>query len=463
MSKGKSQKSKVEVARFVALHCCLFTFVLGHLTSAQSVEDATLRVNRWVGGLKLPTGVAFLDSNTALVTEKETGRVRLVENRQITATVLDLPVANDSERGLLSIALSPHFATDRFVYLYHSAADSDGGDPIANRISRYRYNASAKQLVFDRDIIDLPGGPGPNHDGGKILFAPNGKLFAVVGDLNHRERTQNFESSDTLTRSGMIIRINPSGSKVGPSNPFNTNAPGRKVLDDVWAYGVRNSFGLAIDPVSGDLWDTENGPDRMDEINRVPAGFNSGWRDVMGPVGRSGSDTSGLVSLGPRAAYSDPELSWATPVAPTDLEFMNNSKLGSAYRNDLFVGDVLTGSIFHFDLSSDRRSLALSGALADRVADNSDGDLLNESESHVFGSDFGTVSDLVSRPDGLYALSLSNGALYRITRNPGAGAVPQSHAFTNPVPEPSGFILAMMVIATTSRRSRRRGTAVAPR
>jgi aldose sugar dehydrogenase len=320
-------------------------------------------------------------------------------------------VANDSERGLLGIALSPNFASDSLVYTYHTAATADGGTPISNKISRYRWTGTS--LVFDRKIADLPPGPGPNHDGGKILFDQKGKLMAVIGDLNRQERTTNFENSGTTNRVGAILRMQPSGKSIS-TNPFASVAGAQ----DIYAYGVRNSFGIAIDPLTGALWDTENGPNRMDEINLVSPGFNSGWRDIMGPRSRNNNSTGTLVNLGPRAFYSDPEFSWAEPVAPTDLHFFDSSRLGNDYANDLFVGDVNSGSIFHFDLAADRRSLVLSGALADRVADNSAGDMLAEQQSIVFGEGFGIVSDLLNGPGGLFALSLSRGRLYRISQNP---------------------------------------------
>ncbi|CAN5650766.1 hypothetical protein BH09PLA1_BH09PLA1_13610 [soil metagenome] len=414
---------------------------------AQSVIDPNLRVNKYVGGFDTPTGVAFLDANgTALVAEKNTGRVKLVENRVVTATVLDLPVANDSERGLLSIVASPNFANDQFVYLYHTAATADGGEPITNKISRYRWNRINTKLVFDRKIIDLPGGPGPNHNGGKITFATNGKLFAVIGDLNRDESTTNFENAATNRVAG-IIRIQPNGKTIS-GNPFPTLGSARSSQQDLWAYGIRNSFGIAVDPVTGDLWDTENGPDRMDEINRVTYGFNSGWQDIQGPVDRSGNTTDGLVSLGLRANYQDPKLSWDKPIAPTDLEFLNSSRLGSEYRNDLFVGDVKTGSLFHFDLTSNRKSLQLTGALRDRVADNT-GDRLDESENILFGSGFGITSDIITGPGGLFVLSLSNGTLYRISENSA------SIGMTRAVPEPAGAT-ALLAIGLLARRLRRR-------
>ncbi|MBC8106747.1 MAG: PQQ-dependent sugar dehydrogenase [Anaerolineae bacterium] len=412
---------------------------------AQSVVDPNLRVNKYVGGFDTPTGVAFLDANgTALVTEKNTGLVKLVENRAVTKTVLDLPVATDSERGLLSVALSPNFASDNFVYFFHTAARADGGAPISNKISRYRWNPAARTLTFERKIIDLPGGPGPNHDGGKIAFAPNGKLFAVIGDLNRDEQTTNFENTSTVNRVAGIIRVQPDGRPIA-SNPFPTLGSARTPQQDLWAYGIRNSFGIAFDPVTSDLWDTENGPDRMDEINRVTPGFNSGWQDIMGPIARSGKTTADLVSLGLRANYQDPKLSWDETVAPTDLEFFSSSRLGTQYRNDLFVGDVNTGSLYRFDLTSNRKSLQLPTALADRVVDDGD-----STAGIVFGSGFGVTSDIVTGPGGMFVLSLSNGTLYRISENP-AGA-----AMTRAVPEPMSAIWCGAIAALSCRLRRRK-------
>lgn len=442
------------------MRACLSILVVGFSISSavgQSVFDPDLRVDLYVKGLNSPTGVAFLnESGDALITQKNDGRVMLVRDRKVVGTALDLPVANDSEQGLLSIALSPNFASDKAVYLYHTAASRDGGTPIANRISRYTWNGNS--LVFNKTVMDLPGGPGPNHDGGKITFGPKGKLFAVVGDLNRSERTANFENSSAVNRVSSIIRIQPNGKGIS-TNPF--AAGGRTAVDDIFAYGVRNSFGLAVDPVTGDLWDTENGPGRMDEINRVTPGFNSGWRDIMGPTSRNGGSTGNLVSLGGRAAYSDPEFAWEDPVAPTDLHFFTGSRLGEEYRNDLFVGDVNTGSIFHFDLASDRKSLALSGGLADGVADNS-GNLLAEQESILFGEDFGIVTDLLNGPGGLFALSLTKGRLYRIRENPNSlTALPAELSLRSMtlLPEPGFVIMPLVGLIYAIRRPLRASSA----
>ena len=162
------------------------TVVLVSVTNEQSLNDPALRVQVYAVGFDQPTGAVFLnDRGDLLVTQKDDGRVILVRNRRIAGTALDLPVANDSERGLLSIALSPNFATDNLVYLYHTAAPSDGAQPVSNQVDRYRLVGD--QLVFDRKILDMPPGPGPNHDGGKIMFDAKGKLVGLLshGDLLH--------------------------------------------------------------------------------------------------------------------------------------------------------------------------------------------------------------------------------------------------------------------------------------
>lgn len=422
---------------------------------AQTVVDPNLKVQRWVKGLTQPTGMAFVDNaGTALVLEKLTGRVRVVSSKSITGTALDLPVANDSERGLLGIALSPTFVTDHFVYLSYTRANADGGSATDNRVERYTWNGS--KLMFDRKVLTRPATPGPNHDAGKIVFGPDGKLYVSTGDVNRDESTENFEKARTITRTGSILRVNPSGTSV-VSNPFYDPrfiGTQYEAINDIYAYGIRNSFGLAFDPVTGNLWDTENGPDKFDEINRVDRGFNSGWQDIMGPTSRNGGTTGKLVSLGAAAHYEEPKLSWKQPVAPTDAYFMETTRLGRPYKDDLFVGTVLDGGVlFKFDMSPSRKTLGIGGLLEDGVADNASGSLLAEQSSIVFGNGFGTVTDILAGPGGMYVLSLG-GSLYRITTSDASmSALPASVAA---VPEPSGVIVIvppLLVFVLLPRRS----------
>ena len=195
-----------------------------------------------------------------------------------------------------------------------------------------------------------------------------------------------------------------------------------------YAYGIKNSFGIDFDPVTGKLWDTENGPTFGDEINLVDPGFNSGWAKVQGiwvvrsqegvntepgKGERVSENPPGLVGFGAKGKYSSPEFTWDKSVAPTALKFLTSSKLGAQYTNDMFVGDANFGNIYHFNITENRAGLKLDGPLADRVADE-----VEELENIIFGKGFGVITDLQVGPDGyLYVLvyDKDDGRIYRIS------------------------------------------------
>ena len=176
-----------------------------------------------------------------------------------------------------------------------------------------------------------------------------------------------------------------------------------------YAYGIRNSFGLAFDPLTGTLWDTENGEDKYDEINLVKPGFNSGWYKIMGPISRTNATETDLINFY-GSQYSDPLFSWYKPVGVTDIEFLKSNRLGDKYANNIFVGDINNGRIYYFDINDNRTGLEFNDTLKDLVADND-----NEVSKITFGKGFGRITDLATSPDGfLYILSYEPGTLYRI-------------------------------------------------
>jgi len=437
--------------RYLAMAIFLLAF-LAPTAHAQTVNDATLAVDHIIGNLDTPTGLTFMPDGRAFVLEQHTGKVRLLNGRNLLSRdVLDLTVADANEEGLLSIALHPNFSTNGFVYLYYTEArDFDGGQPIANRIDRFHWDGS--NLSFDRRIKTLPATPGPNHNGGKILFGPDGKLYSVTGDLNRFEKTENFERSSKLSRSAVILRLNDNG-KAPRDNPFYSaaNHGSKAVLNEIYAYGVRNSFGMDFDPISKTLWDTENGVDQWDEINRIRPGSNSGWSDIMGPKSRANGTPFTLAKLGSKARYIDPQLSWKNVVAPTDLEFFKFNSMQNSRLNDIIVGD-LEGDLYDLNLPGRRNRLILSGGLSDKVVDSS-----AENNLIKLGSGFGTITDLVSRPDGLYVLSI-DGDIYRIATLGIAGPPPASTISATPVPEPSTVVgFALVAIFCLHRSARRKG------
>jgi glucose/arabinose dehydrogenase len=379
------------------------------IVSAQTLNDPSLRVSELVGGLSQPTAMAFIGPNDLLVLQKNDGRVRrVIHGVPQPGQVLDVHVDNASERGLLGIALHPNFPGTNFVYLYYtesSAAADTSGSPRANRVYRYNWNGSA--LINPQLILDLPATPGPNHDGGAMTFGPDGKLYVVIGDLNRNGQLQNFSTGPAPDDTGVIFRINEDGS-AAIDNPFASQAD----LAKYYAYGIRNSFGLAFDPITGDLWDTENGPNVYDEINIIGPGFNSGWERIMGPVNRDSQGTGDLVQF-PGSQYADPNFSWFSPVGPTAIVFLNSSQLGVQYQNDIFVGDINNGNLYRFKPNLARNGFLFEDpALADLVADDAD-----ELQEVIFGTGFGGITDLKVGPDGLlYVLSFFQGKIFVISR-----------------------------------------------
>jgi glucose/arabinose dehydrogenase len=197
-----------------------------------------------------------------------------------------------------------------------------------------------------------------------------------------------------------------------------------------YAYGIRNSFGIAFDPVTGKLWDTENGPSWGDELNLVEPGFNSGWAKVLGTwtvnemineddtreINKgetSSSFPAGLINFSGKGKYSPPELTWDKTIAPTAIAFLDSDKMGTQYENDMFVGTV-KDRLLHFKLEEPNRTdLVLNGTLGDKVADTTE-----DTEDVTFAEGLGIITDVKVGPDGyLYIVSGArslDGKVYRI-------------------------------------------------
>jgi glucose/arabinose dehydrogenase len=396
---------------------------------AQTVTDPNLTVSLVVNGLSSPTTMAFVGSGDILVLQKNNGQVRRVLNGVLQpAPVLDFPVNAESERGLLGIAVNSTVNPPQ-VFLYVTEAASDGATAIANRVYRYNWNAGAGTLTNQTLILDLPVTAGPNHDGGVLTVDSSGRLYAVIGDLNRNGQLQNIVGGPAPDDTSVIFRVNSDGAAAA-GNPFtpycsvtttqtcsvNGDCPAgqtcRTQVARYYAYGVRNSFGMAIDPVTGALWNTENGPSSYDEINRVSAGFNSGWNQLMGPDSRDPQGVGNLFNMpGAGSAYSDPEFSWLTPVAVTAILFPRG--ISAVYDDMALVGDSNNGNLYRFPLNPARDgfNLAAFTGLSDLVADD-----IDERHAVRIGSGFSGITDLEQGPDGaIYVVSIGGGAIYRIS------------------------------------------------
>jgi glucose/arabinose dehydrogenase len=363
-----------------------------------TIIDQDLKVEKVIDRLSLPTSMAFLDRDDILVLQKENGRVRLVSNGVLEPKpVLDVTVEDQSERGLLGIAVMNPSSPDRLIFLYFT---EEIDDEVVNSIYRFRWDGTGN-FTGGTLVLGLPGEPGPNHDGGKMVIGPDGMLYAVIGDLNREGMLQNHRDGPDPDDTSVILRVDHEGHAVDGFLKGD--------LEKYYAYGIRNSFGIDFDPLTGILWDTENGRDRYDEINLVEPGFNSGWAQVMGPLEKNSATLNDLVRL-EGSYYADPVFSWREAQGLTDLEFFNSTRLGDKYAHNLFAGDINNGNLYFFTLNSDRTGFELSTVeLEDLVADNDD-----ESEAITFGKGFGGITDIETGPDGYLYILTYDGSIYRL-------------------------------------------------
>jgi len=392
------------------------------------VNDTNLRVELVYTNLNETTNMAFLGENDILVLEGGSGKVqRIVNNEMLDEPLIDLNTY--FQDGLIGIATKQNENGSTFVFLYFNEApekysqdieDPDEAKEVNGTLGHnregdrlYRFELVKDKLVNGKLLIDLKNTNqskivGDMHHGGEVIIGPDNLVYLVVGDLDgwkrveSRTRAQNYNDGTEPDGRAGILRVTQDGKPapgiLGDKFPLNL----------YYAYGIRNGFGLDFDPVTGKLWDTENGPDYGDEINLVEPGFNSGTDIVLGGNSMPYDKLDNLVDFNGTGKYSEPEFEWVVPVAPTAIKFFNSGKFGEGYMNDMFVADSNYGFIYHFDLTENRTALSLSGRLEDKIAN-----IPPEAEDVIFARGFPGITDLQVGPDG-YLYVLASGNLYKI-------------------------------------------------
>ncbi len=379
------------------------------------LTDSNLQLERIAYGIDSPTSMAFLAVDDIIVMERKKGTVqRIVSGAIQDEPLLDVPVNYAGDRGMLGIAVAKQEnlgSTSVFLYFTESLTGRDIWNVTEDSSNRlYKYELIDNKLINKKLLLNVStasplkdGG----HNSGKLRIGPDQNLYLTVGDLReHRTKAQNNQTGPAPDGSSVIYRITQDGKPVIP-----TILGDKEPLDKFYAYGIRESFGFDFDPVTGKLWDTENGPNYGDEINLVEPGFNSGWKRQQGFLVNSYYPDA-FVDIGEKGkagVYSDPEFVWNQTVAPTALKFLNTDKLGKQYENDMFVGDGIFGNIYHFGLKDNRTKLAIYTPLADKIADNH-----KELEKVIFGSGFGIVTDLEVGPDGYLYVLTYGGEIWKI-------------------------------------------------
>jgi glucose/arabinose dehydrogenase len=354
----------------------------------------------WLTGLAFPTNLAWSPDGRLFFTEKDTGDVRIVQDGKLMPEpFLHLDVVPGGETGLLGIALAPGFPRVPWVYLYFSSAADHRNELVRVRAQGDRAGPVEHLL----DLLPLQG----IHNGGDLAFGTDGSLFVTVGEAGDAANAQ-----DPASLGGKILRLDQNGSV--PTDPL----PG-----PAYSMGLRNSFGICVDPASGDLWETENGPSSDDEVNRIVAGGNFGWPDQQGP----GGEGQGFI---------DPVLDYPAIIVPTGC---------AVWRGNLYFG-AFDGIV---------RRLALPAASPphdEAVASLGEG-----------------ITDLAVGPDGdLYVATVD--AIDRIA-TPAATPIPTSPGIRRRPPgtlDARGWIAAAVAVAAAAAliaaaRARRRGRTLTTR
>ena len=356
------------------------------------IFDEDYTIEKFVTGLQYPTAMDFSE-NGIFVLEKNSGKIfhiNLNQDKNI-KLVLDLPIASFSESGLLGIAV----VEEKYVYLFFSQSEYDKWGLDENtRDVIYQYIWNGNELV-NPILIKSFDGYHTRHHGGVMTSDKANNVYAFKGDGDSKSIYQNYPDSNNF-ESGIF--------KIDSNNSI-----------ELYAMGVRNSFGLAIDPVTQNLWETENGEGTYDEINMVYEKFNGGWALNIGPSYRSDSEISNNLdrindSEFQDYSYSDPKFSWYDTVGPTAIAFPNFISF-EKYKDWLFVGSANFGEIYKFQLDVERDDFIFhdTNLSKDLVLD-----LKDSSNEIIFAAIPGIITDIKFNDDGMYVVHYSDGIIYRI-------------------------------------------------
>ena len=333
-------------------------------------------------GLDGPWGIAVLPDGRLLITEKK-GDMRIATTTgELSAPITGIPPVNSAgQGGLLGIRIDPDFSTNRMVYWVFSDALPEGN---LTAVAKGKLSADEKTIEGATVIYKAtPAYKGTLHYGGRIVFDKNGNILISTGersDLETRPQAQQLNSA-----LGKVLRITKDG-KPADGNPFAGQADKRP---EIYSYGHRNVQGLAFNPATGDLWETEFGPRGGDEVNRIEPGKNYGWATITYGIEYSGEKVGEGIQQ--KDGLEQPVYYWDPVISPSGITFYSGSGIPE-WKNNLFIG-------------------SLSGMHIDRLVIENNKVV---GEERLLASEEQRFRDVTEGKDGaLYAVT-DNGRLYRI-------------------------------------------------
>lgn len=318
-----------------------FLLVALPITSALAQNQPGFRVEKVVDGIDVPWGMAWLPDGDMLVTNRG-GQLYRVHEGKLSAPLGGVPEVHvNGQGGLLDIVLHPQYADNGWIYITYSSPEGPGeGSHTAIMRAKLQGNSLVQQQVlYEGDENSSRG----QHYGSRIAFDREGYLFFSMG-----ERGAHFENAQQLDRDGgKIYRLFDDG-RVPADNPF-VNTPGAK--PEIYSHGHRNPQGLAMNPITGQIWEHEHGPMGGDEINVIKPGVNYGW-----PIIGYGIDYDGkpLAVATARDGIEQPIFYWDPSIAPSGMAFITSDNYGPDLKNHLLVGSLKFRYIVHFVLDGTR-------------------------------------------------------------------------------------------------------------
>jgi glucose/arabinose dehydrogenase len=356
----------------------------GQTRAPEQRSGVTVQTQEIAAGLNHPWGIAIMPDGNLLVSERA-GRLRLITPQgQVSDPLTGLPqVEARGQGGLLDVALSPNFASDRLVYFAYAEPRGDGANSTS--VGRGRLNANATGLENVQRIFQQnPAWRSRGHFGSRLVFDREGHLFVTLGDRQGND--SRGLAQDTSVHIGKVVRINADGGAPA-DNPFVGQAG---AAPEVWSYGHRNVQGADLHPDTGALWTIEHGPRGGDELNLTQAGRNYGWPVIGYGIEYRGGPVTGGIAV--QEGMEQPVYYWDPVIAPGDMDF---------YRGDLFPwrGDVLIAGL-------DSEALVRLELEGERVVGE-----------ERFALGVGRIRDLAEAADGsIYIVTdEDNGRLIRLT------------------------------------------------
>ena len=320
-------------------------------TRAPYHASTPFKVTTLIDNMPAPWSLAFLPSGNILLTERLPGSIRILDSKGVLSEPLGgvslLASAGAADIGLLDVVLDPHFASNHQIFF--SFFDFIDGTNSNTYIARARLD-EAKRGLSDAKVIfraqpAMPSKRLGGKTGGRIAIAPDGTLFVTIGD---RSDSPPWDVAQKLDNDlGKIIHITPDGAPAS-DNPF-LGKPG--VLPEIWAYGLRSQEGLAFDPRTGRLWETEHGPRGGDELNVIEKGKNYGW-----PVIAHGIDYPGTAigdGITHKEGMEEPVYYWDPVIAPSGLAFYTGT-LFPQWQGSVFVGGLRAMMLDRLTLKNDK-------------------------------------------------------------------------------------------------------------